>query len=49
MKITKNLGDLFLAIFLILTGLAYFVSFELLGLLIALAALVAGVLKLIGK
>lgn len=49
MKITKNLGNLFLAIFLILTGLAFFFSFPYMDLLTALAALIAGVLKLIGK
>jgi len=49
MKITKNLGDLFLAIFLILTGLAFFFSFPYMDLLTALAALVAGVLKLLGR
>ena len=50
MKITKNLGDLLLAIFLLLSGLAGLgVSFPFLGLITALVALAAGVLKLIGK
>lgn len=50
MKITKNLGDLFLAIFLLLTGLAGLgVGFPYLDLITALVALAAGVLKLIGK
>lgn len=49
MKITKNTGDLFLAIFLILAGLAFFFSFPYMDLLTAVAALIAGVLKLIGR
>jgi len=50
MKITKNLGDLLLAIFLILVGLAGFgLAFPFMDVITAVVALVAGVMKLIGK
>jgi hypothetical protein len=50
MKITNNLGDLLLAIFLILYALSAFgLSFSFLNIILALLALVAGVLKLVGK
>jgi hypothetical protein len=49
MKITRNLGMLVLAIWLILTGLAAFVSIGQLGTILSLLALAAGVLLLIGR
>lgn len=49
MKITKNLGDLLLAIFLILYGLLYFFSFQGEDVIMAILALAAGILKLIGR
>ena len=49
MKITRNLGMLVLAIWLILTGLAGFVSIGQLAQILSLLALVAGVLLLIGR
>ena len=49
MKLTKNLGTLVLAIFLILYGLAAFISIPSSGTILAILALVAGVLKLFGK
>ncbi|HKJ27608.1 MAG TPA: hypothetical protein VJ965_08220 [Anaerolineales bacterium] len=50
MKLTKNLGDLLLAIFLILYGLSAFgLSFSFMDIILAVLALAAGVLKLIGR
>jgi len=49
MKITRNLGMLVLAIWLILTGLAGFVNIGQLSQLLGLLALAAGVLLLIGR
>jgi hypothetical protein len=50
MKITKNLGNLLLAIFLILFALSSFgLSFPFMDIIIAILAAAAGVLKLIGK
>ena len=51
MKITKNLGMLLLAIWLILTGLSGLVglSFQGFGVLMALLAIAAGGLILVGK
>ena len=49
MKITRNLGLLVLAIYLILVGLSAFVSIGPLGPILGLLALVAGILILIGR
>jgi hypothetical protein len=51
MNITKNLGMLVLAIYLILTGLIGLFGFSLggLGIIMPILALVAGILILIGK
>lgn len=51
MKLTQNLGMLLLAIWLILTGLIALLSFSFqgLGLIMALLAVAAGVLILIGR
>jgi hypothetical protein len=51
MKVTKNLGLLLLAIWLILTGLVPFLhlSFSGLGMLMSILAIAAGVLLLIGR
>jgi len=49
MKLTKNLGNLILAIFLILYGLTAFINIPSSGTILAILALVAGVLKLFGK
>ena len=50
MKITDNLGDLLLAVFLLLSGLMGLgISFPFAGVITAVVALAAGVLKLIGK
>jgi hypothetical protein len=49
MTITRNLGLLVLAIYLILVGLSGFVSIGALGTVLSLLALVAGVLLLIGR
>ncbi len=49
MKITKNLGMLLLAIWLILTGLSAFTNIGGLGQIMALLALAAGILILIGR
>ena len=51
MKITKNLGMLLLAIWLILTGLAQVVSIPIpaLGTILAVLAIAAGVLILLGR
>jgi len=47
--ITKNLGMLVLAIFLILYGVSAFVSLGSLGPLLAILALIAGILILLGR
>ena len=49
MKITNNLGDLLLAIFLILYGLLQFVSIPASGVIMAILALAAGILKRVGR
>ena len=51
MKVTKNLGLLLLAIWLVLTGLAPLMhfSFSGLGMLISILAIAAGILLLIGR
>ena len=50
MKLTNNLGDIALAVFLILAGLAAFgLAFPFMDILSGIAALAGGVLKLIGK
>ena len=49
MKITRNLGMLVLAIYLILVGLSAFVAIGSLGQILGLLALVAGILILIGR
>ncbi len=50
MRITKNLGFLLLAIWLILEGLLYFIpQLASLGIILALLAIAAGVLILIGR
>ncbi|MBU1879711.1 MAG: hypothetical protein KJ734_12235 [Chloroflexi bacterium] len=51
MKLTKNLGMLLLAIWLILTGLIALTSFTFTGLLIVMGilAIAAGILILIGR
>ncbi len=48
MNITKNLGMLLLAIYLILIGLMGLIGFSL-GILMPILALAAGILILIGK
>jgi hypothetical protein len=48
MNITKNLGMLLLAIYLILSGLMGLLGFSL-GILMPILALAAGILILIGK
>jgi hypothetical protein len=50
MKITKNLGMLLLAIYLILVGLVAFVpAIGQLGIVVSILAIIAGVLILLGK
>lgn len=49
MVITRNLGLLVLAIWLILSGLSAFISIGAIGQLLALLAIVAGVLILVGR
>ncbi len=49
MKLPKNLGMLLLAIWLILTGLAGFVSLGQLGIILNLLAIAAGVLLLMRR
>ena len=49
MNITKNLGMLLLAIYLILVGITALLHFALPGIVIALLALAAGILILIGR
>ena len=49
MNITKNLGMLLLAIYLILVGLTALLHFAFPGIVMAILALAAGILILIGK
>jgi len=49
MTITKNLGMLLLAIYLILTGITPLFHFTIAPIVMAILALVAGILILIGK
>lgn len=49
MRLTSNLGFLLLAIWLILTGLSAFVPLGQIGLILALLAIAAGLLILIGR
>ena len=51
MKVTKNLGLLLLAIWLVLTGLVplMHLSFSGLGMLMSILAIAAGILLLIGR
>jgi hypothetical protein len=49
MNITKNIGFLLLAIWLILTGLSAFISMGGLGVILALLAIAAGIFILIGR
>jgi hypothetical protein len=49
MRLTKNLGMLLLAIWLILTGLAGFVGLGGLGIILNLLAIAAGILILLGR
>lgn len=51
MRLTRNLGMLLLAIWLIITGLLAFVSVSIpyLGQILALLAIVAGLLILVGR
>lgn len=49
MKITRNIGLLLLAIWLILTGLSSFVAMAGLGPILAILAIAAGVFILIGR
>jgi len=49
MRITKNIGFLLLAIWLILTGLSAFISLGGLAIILALLAIAAGVFILIGR
>jgi hypothetical protein len=46
---TRSAGQLLLAIYLILTGLAGFVTLPIPGVLMAALALIAGVLILVGR
>ena len=49
MRLTNNLGMLLLAIWLILTGLIGLTSISIPGIIMAILALVAGILILIGR
>lgn len=50
MIVTKNLGMLFLAVYLLLVGLMSFIpALAGLGMVVSLVAIVAGVLILVGK
>ena len=49
MRITKNLGFLLLAIYLILIGIMGLTSLAIPGILMAILALAAGILILIGR
>ena len=46
---TKNLGLLFLAVWLIITGIAGLVSVPIPGVIMAVIALLAGILLLVGR
>ncbi|HEX9075524.1 MAG TPA: hypothetical protein VF932_07070 [Anaerolineae bacterium] len=48
-KLTQNLGMLLLAIYLILVGISAFISLGQLSIVIALLAIAAGILILIGR
>lgn len=49
MRITRNVGMLLLGIWLILTGLASFVPLGGLGVVLAILAIIAGILILLGR
>ena len=49
MRLTKNIGFLLLAIWLILTGLSAFISMGGLGVILALLAIAAGIFILLGR
>lgn len=49
MKITRNIGFLLLAIWLILTGLSAFISMGALSIILAVLAIAAGIFILIGR
>ena len=49
MNFTKNMGMLLLAIYLILTGLMMLLGFAIPGIVMAILAIAAGVLILMGK
>lgn len=49
MKLTQNLGMLLLAIYLILVGISAFISLGQLSIVIAILAIAAGILILIGR
>lgn len=49
MRFNSNLGFLLLAIWLILTGLSYFISLGGLAVVMAILALIAGILILVGR
>jgi hypothetical protein len=49
MNITKNIGFLLLAIWLILTGLSAFISMAGLAVILSILAIAAGVFILIGR
>ena len=49
MKLTKNLGMLLLAIYLILVGVSAFVSLGQLSIVVAILAIAAGILILLGR
>ncbi len=49
MRITRNIGMLLLAIWLILTGLSAFLDFGGLGVILAILAIAAGIFILLGR
>ncbi|HVI82641.1 MAG TPA: hypothetical protein VM717_07850 [Chthoniobacterales bacterium] len=49
MNFTKNMGMLLLALYLILTGLTMLLGFAIPGIVMAILAIAAGVLILMGK
>ncbi|MHC1783167.1 MAG: hypothetical protein AB9891_10525 [Anaerolineaceae bacterium] len=49
MRLTRNTGMLLLAIWLILTGLSSFIPFGGLGIVLAILAIAAGILILLGR
>ena len=49
MKLTQNLGMLLLAIYLILVGVSAFIGLGQLGIVLAILAIAAGILILIGR